>query len=217
MGIELARLVATTCGGLRGNDYKVLNRMAVTALDRTNARGQAPYLYFGGWDVLAVAIGQQVAPEGLTKSQEEQVRRAIRNLKSAGLIEPLEAKARAGIRQTYRLRLALSPNESAGHEPPQGVGARSQRTSGAKPLHSIGASPAETSEPRRTQESTEGLDEDITLTSAPYVESDGVASLDNPTPHGFDDDGSHKSCAACALPAGHPVHSTVTCESAPRE
>jgi hypothetical protein len=85
--------------------------MAHSALDE-GSNGRPSRLYFAGWEPLALVLGREIPrPEPDTEEASrarrlasETVRRAIRDLVDAGLVEPL-AVAYRGNRQTYRLNL----------------------------------------------------------------------------------------------------------------
>jgi hypothetical protein len=126
VGIDLAKQVAARHGHLSGNAYKVPMYMALVALDKPNTNGQAPGLYFAGWEPLALALGFELPTNGDDERRRdlyEVVARAVRTLKREGLIKPLVDHPRTRHRQCFELNLSpaetttLSPDETAGHQP----------------------------------------------------------------------------------------------------
>jgi hypothetical protein len=105
VGIDLVKYVVARCGRLKlsGNAYKVLVAMAATALDQPNSKGQPARLYYAGWEPLALALGFD--PQENPRKAKEAVRRAIKELREAGLVCVVGGHARTGNRQSYRLDL----------------------------------------------------------------------------------------------------------------
>lgn len=105
MGVNLVSAVVVNHAGLSNRAFRVLVRMALSALDKTNERGQPPGLYWGGWEVLALSLGRQdLETPSARRLAQETVRRAIQELVAAGLVTPLHV-AQRGTRQTYQLNL----------------------------------------------------------------------------------------------------------------
>lgn len=140
MGIELVKLLAARhAAGLSHRALVVLLYMALHALDTPNAKGQPPRLYFAGWEPLADALGY----DSLTRAAEEKVRRAIKELRNKGLIEPTAGHAQTGTRQSYRLHLTLkvateSPTDSEGYSPTDSEGQEPHRIGVDSPTDSEG-------------------------------------------------------------------------------
>jgi len=91
------------------NAYRVLLRMALTALDEPSASMPAG-MYFGGHELLTTVIP---AGDGATaESRQRAVKRAVADLVAMGAIERSN-KARSGANQVYRLTLrnAVRPLE----------------------------------------------------------------------------------------------------------
>lgn len=163
MGVELVKLVFANHSDLPGNSFKVLGYMALTALDRPNAKGQQPNLYFEGWEPLARILRKPWGEPGTKerKSAEEAVRRALAPVAKAGAIARLN-EARTGTRQCYSLRLwelAFSPTESVGQHPTE--------KQGQEPHGFVGNSPSEKQGPRTELGTKAGLTSGHTSTSQP--------------------------------------------------
>lgn len=135
MGAQLVGLVLANHAGLNHRAFRLLVRMAHTALDNQNASGRPADLYFGGWELLASTLGLEVPrPCGSTgcrcircsaggrcdrkrckcaacqrrDDSQELVRRGVQQLVAAGLVERLE-DAHRGQRQVFQLHL-ISPH-----------------------------------------------------------------------------------------------------------
>lgn len=106
MGIELVKLVSLHGASLSGNAFKVLNRMAMTALDSPKD-GRPDRLYFNGWEPLAMALGYADGDVSHGSPGFQGVKRALATLRKEGFVEPL-GEARAGTRQTYRVCVGLA-------------------------------------------------------------------------------------------------------------
>lgn len=105
MGIELVKLVSLHGASLSGNAFKVLNRMAMTALDSPKD-GRPDRLYFNGWEPLAMALGYADGDVSHGSPGFQSVKRALATLRKEGFVEPL-GEARTGTRQTYRVCVGL--------------------------------------------------------------------------------------------------------------
>lgn len=112
MGVELAGLVSAKWGHLPPGPFKVLVRMAVTSLDKPNAKGQPAALYWGGWTDLALALGREVPDDNGTpemarrrKVIRDEVIRHTTALTNAGAIKPAVDKPVRGTKQTWKLTL----------------------------------------------------------------------------------------------------------------
>lgn len=119
MGRDLLALAHSHPARLTPPQRVVLERMALTALDRGSATRPSS-LYFGGYGPLAIALGREwpADDDGSSSAQlardaaAQAVRRALRGLRALGLIE-FNNVARHGVRQEYRLLLEdLAPRPS---------------------------------------------------------------------------------------------------------
>jgi hypothetical protein len=157
VGIELVRLALMYhAASISGRAFKVLAYMASTALDRPNDKGQPVRLYFAGWEPLARVIGQD--PDGNPRAAYEQVRRTLRELERAGVIERLVSHPHTGRAQTFRLHVGPSfgvaaATKTEGQSPPEQRG--SHHRDG-------GADATETEGPRTHTGTSKDLSEDST-------------------------------------------------------
>jgi hypothetical protein len=73
MGVMLATLVSIRWAHLPERQFKVLNRMALMALDKPNSKGQPASIYFGGWEPLSLALNREVpeTPIAMPRSHED--------------------------------------------------------------------------------------------------------------------------------------------------
>jgi len=111
MGSQLvAKVFATWAPHVGDKAFRVLMRMAHTALDETNERAQA-CLYFGGPDLLAATM----PGTGTDASKQRIARRALEELVALGAVE-LVNRAGNGRRQVYRLTLWGEPQTLAFHK-----------------------------------------------------------------------------------------------------
>lgn len=118
MGAQLVGLVLANHSSLSDRAFRLAVRMAHSALDTPNGKGQPAGVYFGGWELLALTLGRK--PEELDKNHspktwaraKETVRRATQELVRAGIVEPL-GPAYSGRRQAYRLHLTGSAASAA--------------------------------------------------------------------------------------------------------
>lgn len=114
MGAELVGLVFAGYSSLPGNQFKVLARMALAALDKPNKERPAA-IYFGGWEPLSMALGRDLPylsgdADILTKrrkSLQQEISKICGQLRAAGAIEPVEKHPRMGTRQAFTLTLRL--------------------------------------------------------------------------------------------------------------
>lgn len=196
MGIELVKAAAVLhAPNVSGRAFKVLIRMAITALDKPNAKGQPPNLYFDGWELLALAIGQD--PERNARRAYEHVRRVLKELEGAGLIERLveHPSKQSSRQQTYRLNLGPAPK----------TGSLRPQNGGTRPPDQ-GRSDPEKAGPRTDRGLTEDLSQDG-IPSSPYATTDRATKAAAMDAHEFEDDQTqHHDCAVCTMPRRHPDH-----------
>lgn len=101
MGARLVSLVLARWSHVSDRAFRVLIRMANTALDEaTNDRPAG--VYFGGHDLLAMTMRRENG--GTTDSAVRTARRAVAELVAEGVIERVN-RARSGEKQVYRLCL----------------------------------------------------------------------------------------------------------------
>lgn len=114
MGAELVGAVSTKWAHIRSlAQYKILTRMALTALDQDGGPGKPAATYYKGWKVLALAMGRDLPEEEDTSEQAIRRRKAIRDevirntsaLEKLGAIKALVDNPGQGTRQTWRLTL----------------------------------------------------------------------------------------------------------------
>ena len=161
LGIDLVQLLLLHhSAGLSGRAFKVLTKMAATALDTPNGRGQHPRLYFAGEGPLAhVLYGRGLDIETYSANELREVRRVLKELRDAGLIEPMVDKARRGQAQAYRLNLggqSAHPVEGESAHPVEGEIAHP--VEGEIAPHRVGNLPT----PRTHRGQTQDLSQDIT-------------------------------------------------------
>lgn len=131
MGAELIGLVFAGYSALPGNQFKVLTRMAWSALDQPN-RGRPARVYTAGWEPLSMAIGREIPylsgdAEDLLlrrKTLRHEVSKLCTALRKAGAIEPLVGHPKAGDRQSWRLTLTMAgqlmlPVDNSPEQPPE--------------------------------------------------------------------------------------------------
>lgn len=109
MGAQLVAAVLANWTHVSDIEFRILVRMALTALD--HPKGDKPAsLYFGGHEALALALrrpfptGDDEASEKARSNILRDVRRAIASLIKQGAIESIGG-GRAGRRSEYRLLL----------------------------------------------------------------------------------------------------------------
>lgn len=113
MGIQLANVVSVSWAHLPERQFKVLMRMALTALDVPNKKGQPAHVFWGGWETLALAMNRDVPAEDDPRLEAQtrrrtlvsEVARTTRLLVDAGAIKPQET-ARRGHQQTWLLTVS---------------------------------------------------------------------------------------------------------------
>jgi hypothetical protein len=115
MGAQLVGFVLANHGGLPPRSKVVLIKMAHTALDQPNRKGQPAGIYYGGWEPLALALGYEVPdldPDNEKVCQQRRtagqaVRRAVKPLVQLGVVERLtpSGKVHKGNRQVFRLHV----------------------------------------------------------------------------------------------------------------
>lgn len=214
MGAELAKLVMHSHAGLSGNAFKVLTRMAWTALDRPSGDGRPARLYFGGWEPLAIALGNDVpdasdpAARGRRKKLQDYVGRALQEIERAGAIKRLEDHPKAGRRQTFELTLDLAsaPPIEGGSSTPETGGLSTPERGGLQPPEKRGESTPILGGPRKEQDPTEDSPQDhqAKTTQLPHGGRQG-----RPEPHIFQPDAENDpehDCLWCTLPPNNRVH-----------
>lgn len=112
MGANLVSQVLANWTHLSDRAFRVLVRMALTALDSPTAK-QPAAIYHGGRELLALTLRSQGGSE---RTRNRSVAEAVAELTEAGAIEHL-ATGWAGQKAVYRLTLA--PSESEGMGGPQ--------------------------------------------------------------------------------------------------
>ena len=112
MGASLAKIVSTRWAHLPGREFKVLNRMALTALDRPSPQGRPASVYYGGWEQLAQALNRDVpdddgdpATARARKNMCDETSKVIASLIKAGAVKQPVDKARKNHQQSYQLTL----------------------------------------------------------------------------------------------------------------
>lgn len=129
MGANLVMQVFASWTHLSDRAFRVLVRMAVTALDNPN-KGQPAGIYHGGRDLLAMSLRSD---KGSADTRYRAVKRAVAELTEAGAIEHLKT-GWAGQNAVYRLTLMrtrpvsgpdrmgglISPPEGGPTSPPMG-------------------------------------------------------------------------------------------------
>lgn len=114
MGAELVGLVSAKWSGVRSlSQYKILVRMALTALDQDGGPTKPAATYYAGWQPLALALGRELPEEDDYSEAATRRRKAIRDevirntsaLEKAGAIKATAGRAGQGNRQTWKLTL----------------------------------------------------------------------------------------------------------------
>lgn len=156
MGAQLVALVLSRWKHLNDTEFRILIRMALTALDQEND-GHPPHLYFGGHEFLATAL-RRPFPEGdddqARKARQNvlrDVRRSVKGLVDQGAIEVVDTgrAVRQGVAKTYRLTLwssagAVTPSStrhSAGGDDPSSAGGDDPCSGGVLNPHEQGVTP----------------------------------------------------------------------------
>ncbi|CNE44904.1 Uncharacterised protein [Mycobacterium tuberculosis] len=129
MGAQLVTLVFVRWTHVSDTAFRILMRMAVTALDHEKD-GRPACLYFGGREPLARAL-RRPFPEGDSEKAKKarkniygDVRRAIKELVEEGAVEIVDTGkyVQVGHRQTYRLHLTVPHTAGRGPNPASGRG-----------------------------------------------------------------------------------------------
>lgn len=112
MGIRLANNVSVRWANLPERQFKVLNRMALMALDIPNSKGQPAHVYFAGWEPLALALNREIPEDDGTpetartrRNQCNEITRITAALVQAGALKQPVDRARQGHRQSWLLTL----------------------------------------------------------------------------------------------------------------
>lgn len=113
MGSRLVREVSDHWGHLAGAPYKVLLRMALSALDSPGKDGRPAEVYWKGWADLAIGLGRKppdemdASPEAerQRKWMKDEVRRATSALVRAGAVQRAVDNPGRGTRQVWKLTL----------------------------------------------------------------------------------------------------------------
>lgn len=101
MGARLVTLVLARWTHVSDRAFRLLVRMAHTALDEPGAGGAPAGVYFGGRELLALTLRAQ---GGSTQTRYREVRTVLAELADAGAIERVH-DGRPGSRAAYRLSL----------------------------------------------------------------------------------------------------------------
>lgn len=118
MGYSVAREAACVGPGIGLAARVVLLAMSNIALDAPS-NGRPPRVYWGGWKPLAIALGGALPPDTdrsaeatrLRRNLRARVEKAVRELRTAGLIVDVGAPAHAGWNQTYLITLHAPPQK----------------------------------------------------------------------------------------------------------
>lgn len=100
MGANLVAQVLTSWAHLPDRPFRVLVRMALTALDKPQ-NGHPAHVYFAGWELLALTLRSD---GGTEQSRKRAIARAVSDLIDEGAIERADA-GRTGHKAVYRLTL----------------------------------------------------------------------------------------------------------------
>lgn len=113
MGYRLANVVSVTWAHLPERQFKVLNRMALMALDTPNKKGQPASVYFAGWEPLSMALNRDVPDESndpeIARRRKDlchEVTKITTLLVAAGAVKKPTDKARRGHQQSWVLTLS---------------------------------------------------------------------------------------------------------------
>lgn len=107
------RAVSDNWGHLPAGPYKLLMRMAISALDTSTDPAKPAGHYWKGWRDLAKALGRKppddgdVTPEALTKrkTMKDEVRRHTTHLVRSGAVRGAVDNPGRGTRQVWELTL----------------------------------------------------------------------------------------------------------------
>jgi hypothetical protein len=113
MGARLVGEVSDHWGHLPAGPYKLLMRMAVSALDTPGKDGRPARIYWKGWADLAVALGRKIpdeddtSPEAVTRRAtiKSEVKRHTNALIKLGAVERAVDNPGRGTRQVWKLKL----------------------------------------------------------------------------------------------------------------
>lgn len=113
MGARLVGEVSDHWGHLPAGPYKLLVRMAVSALDTPGKDGRPARVYWKGWADLAIALGRKPpaedddSPEAVRQKKwmKEEVRRHTSDLIKMGAVERAVDNPGRGTRQVWKLTL----------------------------------------------------------------------------------------------------------------
>lgn len=113
MGSHLARAVSDNWGHLPAGPYKLLMRMALSALDTSNDPSKPPAHYWKGWRDLAKALDRKVpeegdnSPESITRRDtiKSEVKRHTNTLVAKGAVQRAVDNPGRGTRQVWKLTL----------------------------------------------------------------------------------------------------------------
>ncbi len=162
MGASLVGAALARWTHVSDTAFRILVRMALTALDNPSADGRKPAAtYWGGRDLLAMSL-RRPWPEGgdersmnARKNIHRDVRRALEELAKEGAIEVVDTgrAVRQGNRQVYRLRLL--PGLQEGVKAPPQEGAWAPPEEGGIPHQGGGENPSQ-GEGGPTRGATEG-------------------------------------------------------------
>lgn len=117
MGANLVAQVLTRWTSLSDRAFRVLVRMAVTALD-TPSKGRPAAVYHGGRELLAMSLRRDT---GTARTRYRAVAKAVAELTEAGAIEHL-VTGWAGQNAVYRLTLGAVQSEADDRFDGDGVG-----------------------------------------------------------------------------------------------
>jgi hypothetical protein len=129
MGASLVGAVLARWTHVSDTAFRILTRMALTALDNPSADGKKPAAtYWGGRDLLAMTLrrswpeGDDEKAQNARKNIHRDVRRAIHELVKEGAVEIVDTgrAVRQGHRQVYRLHLLPGFQEGVTSPPEEG-------------------------------------------------------------------------------------------------
>lgn len=201
MGFDLVnQILVMHAYELNARDLKVLMRMAATALDRPNAKGQPARLYYGGEEPLFLVLyGPNVE---MTTERIREVRRTVAKLVKADLIEPQIHKAGNGRRQCFRLKVG---KELGGQSPPTLDGEPPPQPGGEPAPHWVGQSPT----PRKQQEDgglTQGPTPIRRRATTDRAREDSEDGIDWTRGHAFLPSDGSENCDGCGWTRDHGLH-----------
>jgi hypothetical protein len=198
VGARLVTLVLMRWTQLADVEFRLLVRMAHTALDERSGRTPAA-TYFGGHELLAATLRSE---GGSLTTTLRRVRKAITGLVEAGAVERVGA-ARSGNNQVYRLTLEavqrIGPDESvervqqgSGVPPEEGPQVPAQQGPGVPESRALETLPRNHEEPLEElyeDTSTDDLRTDLTVPRA--------RCLDHPSMLGGERDDGLPRCTFC--------------------